>query len=334
MPRDGDYIQAHEGFSMTSPPSLFDEALRRNWRARAARAGAGASDTALEALHEHVAQSLVERLEPINRRFASVLVAAAATGAYGAALKQRPDLERLVQLEEAEALAERLRADAAACETVLTGALGAGLPDADALAPASFDLVLIGFDLHARNDPVAALSQARLLLKPDGLLLVAMAGGETLAELRASLAEAEIEITGGLSPRVAPMGEIRDLGGLLQRAGFALPVADSEKLELWHQSPLHLMQEIRAVGEGNALSQRRRQFLRRDVLGRGLALYQERFSRPDGKTRATLEIVTLTGWAPAASQQQPLRPGSAKARLADALGTEERSTDEKATPRR
>ena len=181
--------------------------------------------------------------------------------------------------------------------------------------------------------PSSSLSPMRLLsliaellgavrregLEADGVLLAALLGGESLAELRTCLAEAEIETTPGLSPRVAPMGEIRELGALLQRAGFALPVADSERLDLWHSSPLHLMQEIRAVGESNAMTDRKQSFLRRDTLGRCLALYQERFSRPDGKTRATLEIVTLTGWAPAAGQQQPLRPGSAAARLADDL---------------
>ena len=256
-----------------------------------------------------------------------MLIAAPATSAYAEALRARGPVERLVQLEEAPSLAARLED-----QTVLTGALGGSLPDSEALAAGSFDLVLIGPDLHARNDPIAALSQARLLLKPDGLLLAALFGGDSLKELRACLAEAEVAVSGGLSPRVAPMGEIRDLGALLQRAGFALPVADSERLELWHRSPLHLMQEIRAIGESNALAERRRTFLRRDVLGLCLQLYQERFSRPDGKTRATLELVTLTGWAPASSQQEPLRPGSAAASLAEALGSSELSAGEKAGP--
>lgn len=315
---------------MSTPPPLFDEALRLARRNRAARSGEDAFST----LHGLVAGRLAERLEPINRAFNSVLIAAAATGAYASELRGRPDLQRLVQLEASPLLAERLRQAAPTGESVLTGALGdVGLTH-EALAPASFDLVLIGLDLHGRNDPIAALTHARLLLKPDGLLLAAMFGGDSLMELRACLAEAEIEIAGGLSPRVAPMGEIRELGALLQRAGFALPVADSERLQLWHQSPLHLMREIRAVGETNALAERRRRFLRRDVLARCLELYAERFSRADGKTLATLEIVTLTGWAPAPGQQKPLRPGSAAARLAEALGAEERSAEEKARPKK
>ena len=148
-------------------------------------------------------------------------------------------------------------------------------------------------------------------------------GGETLRELRASLAQAEIDLLGGLSPRVAPMGEIRDLGALLQRASFALPVADSFVLNVSYQSPLHLMHELRAMGENNALSARSRQTMRKNLLQRACEIYTQTFGDGSGRIPATFELIVLTGWSPDASQPQPLRRGSASARLADALGTRE-----------
>jgi hypothetical protein len=157
-----------------------------------------------------------------------------------------------------------------------------------------------------------------------------MFGGETLHELRAALAAAEVEILGGLSPRVAPMGEIRDLGGLLQRAGFALPVADAERFDVTYATPLDLMRDLRAMGETNVMRARLARPMRRDMLARACEIYTDRFALPDGRIPATFEVLFLTGWAPAPSQQQPLRPGSAKARLADALGVAERGAGEKA----
>jgi SAM-dependent methyltransferase len=212
---------------------------------------------------------------------------------------------------------------AAAGARVLTGE---NLP----LEEGSQDLAVSAMLMHALNDPVGHLVQLRRALKPDGLLLAALFGGQTLHELRASLAEAEAEVEGGLSPRVAPMAEIRDLGALLQRAGFAMPVADAERLTVTYATPLHLMRELRAMGETNILSARRRQPLRRGTLMRACDIYAIHFAAPDGRVRATFEIVFLTGWAPAPDQPQPLRPGSAKARLADALGVPEVSTGEKA----
>jgi hypothetical protein len=150
-----------------------------------------------------------------------------------------------------------------------------------------------------------------------------MFGGQTLHELRACLAEAEAELTGGLSPRVLPMGEIRDLGGLLGRAGFALPVADSFTKTVLYTDALHLMRDLRAMGESNALAARLRRPTRRSVLLRAAEIYQNRFATPDGRIPATFEIICLTGWTPHDSQQKPLRPGSAAARLADALNAAE-----------
>ena len=185
------------------------------------------------------------------------------------------------------------------------------------------DLVIHAMCLHWANDPVGQLIQCRRALRPDGLFLGVFFGGETLHELRSALAQAEADVTGGLSQRVAPMGEIRDLGALLQRAGFSLPVADTTTLTATYDTALALMHDLRAMGEGNALDGRPRNMMRRDVLRRACDIHQDHFSGQDGRVQATFELITLTGWAPDESQPQPLRPGSATARLADALGTKE-----------
>jgi len=177
--------------------------------------------------------------------------------------------------------------------------------------------------LHWAEDAVGQLVQCRRALRPDGLMIAALFGGRTLHELRACLSEAEARVTAGLSPRVVPMGEIRDLGALLHRAGFALPVADSLELTVRYETPLHLMRDLRAMGEQNALAGRLRHPTRRAVIAEAARLYAERFTGGDGRVAASFEIVTLTGWAPDAAQPQPLRPGSATTRLADALGTRE-----------
>ncbi len=280
---------------MKIPPRLFDTELLAQRRARA-QAG-----TPADFLHREAAVEISERLREVNRTFrAPALV----TG--------WPDVWR-------ETLA------------------GAGLhsltavPDAEVLdlAEAAHDVVIHGLALHWANDPVGQLVQARRALAPDGLFLGVLFGGLTLHELRAAFAEAEAEITGGLSPRVAPMGEIRDLGGLLQRAGFALPVADTLPLTVDYATPLDLMRDLRAMGETNALVDRNRGPLGRDLLARACAIYARNYGRADGRVGATFEMVVLTGWAPGPGQQQPLRPGSATARLADALGVAERSAGEK-----
>jgi SAM-dependent methyltransferase len=199
------------------------------------------------------------------------------------------------------------------------------VPDSDVLdlSESTYDLVVHALALHWANDPVGQLIQCRRALKPDGLLLVIALGGQTLHELRASLGQAEVEITGGLSPRVVPMGEIRDLGALLQRAGLALPVADSAVLTTNYTSPLHLMHELRAMGETNAMTGRMTSPTRRSVLFRMMEIYAQSFSTDECRVTATFELITLTGWAPDATQPQPLRPGSASQRLADALNTVE-----------
>lgn len=195
--------------------------------------------------------------------------------------------------------------------------------DTLALDAGAHDLVIHAMALHWASDPVGQLIQCRRALQPDGLLLAIAPGGQTLHELRACLAEAEIGRTGGLSPRVAPMGEVRDLGALLQRAGLALPVADTVPLRAVYPNALALMHDLRGMGEGNAMTGRQRTMTPRGLLTDAAARYAEAFSAPEGGVEATFELIALTGWAPDASQPQPLRPGSATARLADALGTDE-----------
>ncbi len=198
------------------------------------------------------------------------------------------------------------------------------IPDTDVLEvePQSHDLIIHGLGLHWADDPVGQIIQCRRALKDDGLFLAVTFGGKTLHELRASLAQAEVEITGGLSPRIAPMGEIRDLGALLQRSGLALPVADTVPLKVTYESPWALMKDLRAMGEGNALNDRIRHPTRRSVLIRASEIYVENFME-NGRIPATFEMIFLTGWAPDVSQPKPLRPGSASNRLADALSTSE-----------
>lgn len=193
----------------------------------------------------------------------------------------------------------------------------------------SLDLVVSPLCLHTVNDLPGALLQIRQSLKPDGAFVAAMLGGETLYELRQCLAEAELSLSGGVAPRVAPFADKPQMGGLLQRAGFSLPVVDSDIVTVTYDSIFSLMQDLRHMGEGNAVQSRDRRFTRRDLFLRAGELYAERFSEPDGKIRASFEIIFLLGWAPHASQQKPLRPGSAERRLADALGTQEITAGER-----
>lgn len=197
-------------------------------------------------------------------------------------------------------------------------------------ADGSLDLIVSALALQSVNDLPGALAQIRRALKPDGLFLAALLGGETLTELRQSFAAAEAEIDGGVSPRVAPFADLRDLGALLQRAGFALPVVDTDRVTVRYATAFDLMRDLRGMGATNALTERRRVPMKRATLLRMASIYAERFGDPDGRLRASFDIVWLSGWAPHESQQQPLRPGSAKARLADALKTSELPAGEKA----
>ncbi len=197
----------------------------------------------------------------------------------------------------------------------------------------SFDLAVSVLALHAVNDLPGALIQIRRALKPDGLLVAALFGGDTLKELRESLAAGEEHVSGGASPRVAPFADVRDLGGLLQRAGFNLPVADVEHTVVRYRAFDTLVADLRDAGETNTLVNRVKTPLRRDVLAASLAHYKSHHAEEDGRLRTTFDIAYLTGWSPHESQQQPLRPGSAKTRLADALGTTEQKTGDQTNPK-
>ena len=300
---------------MTEIPRLFDPAAQRARTRRAARDWAAA-----DFLHRRAAEGLSERLGDVARRFPQAAVVGSGGGLYAEALRAQHQIDRLVQVEPCEALGRLASAQGETVEADTPLTLGQG----------SLDLVLSGLHLHRENDPVGALVQARLALKPDGLFLGVTLGGQTLHELRACLAQAESEVEGGLSPRVSPMADLRDLGALLQRAGFAMPVADLDRLVVDYPDALALMRDLRAMGETNALAERRRTVMRRDTLMRACALYAEHFALANGRVTATFDLVFLSGWAPGPDQPVAKRPGSATARLADALGTVERPAGEKA----
>ena len=295
---------------MNAPPRLFDRALHRRRLDRAAQGFSAAGF-----LKARAAQDAVERLETIMREFPVAVDLGARDGAFATALAASDARLRIALL----------------IETDLSAAMLAGRPsprvqlDEEHLpfADQSLDLVVSTLALHWVNDLPGALIQIRRALKPDGLFLGAMLGGSTLTELRQVLTEAEAEITGGAGLRISPFADTFDAAGLLQRAGFALPVADIDRVRVRYSHPLKLIADLKAMGETNALVERAHQPLSRAVLARACELYAARFAEPDGRVVATFDIVTLTGWAPHPDQQKPLRPGSAKMRLADALGTTE-----------
>ena len=272
-------------------------------------------DRAAARLAEHdflfraVAERLADRLLDIKRRFPLALDLGCHGGEFGEIVGPRGGIETLVQCDPSPAMAARAGGLALAAE-----------PEALPFGEGRFDLIVSNMSLHWVNDLPGALIQIRRALKPDGLFLAALAGGGTLGELRAALLEAEMELAGGASPRVSPFVDLRDAGALLQRAGFALPVADGDLIPVRYENALRLMADLRGMGEANALAEMPRRFSRRDVLLRAAEIYRERHEGPDGRIPASFQIVYLTGWAPDPSQQQPLKPGSAKTSLADALG--------------
>jgi len=269
-------------------PVLFDRALLR---ARQNRALRGEPATFLL---DRVIEDMEERLYAVLRDFADV----ADLWTPGEALRN--------------ALSDRFKSVA-----------HVELPDLESeplpFQPQSLDLVVSALAFQFVNDLPGVLAQIRRALKPDGLLLAAMIGGETLTELRQSFAAAEAECEGGVSPRVAPFADLRDVGALLQRAGFALPVTDVDRVVVRYTNAFALMQDLRRMGATNILVERRRTPTRRATMLRMAQIYGERFADPDGRIRATFDVIWLSGWAPHASQQQPLRPGSAKASLAEAV---------------
>ena len=317
--------------------TVFNRQTVRRHRDRAA-AALGDHDF----LFRESAERLCDRLDDVKRGFPLALDLGCHTGQLARALKGRGSIGTLVQCDLGPAMAMEA-AEATALADAGASAEPRALAEAATLALAcdeemlpfgegSFDLVMSNLTLHWVNDLSGALVQVCRALKPDGLFLASMLGGETLNELRRALAEAEIGEEDGLSPRVSPMADVRDAGGLLQRAGFALPVADSDTLTVIYPEPMKLMADLRGMGEANALIESRKGFTRRQTLAAAAARYRELFADEKGHVPATFQVITLTGWAPDPSQQQPLKPGSAEARLADALDTEEISAGEKAKP--
>lgn len=295
---------------MTANPLIFDRALLRRRRDRYAP---GATEH--EFLLAYAADDLADRLALIKRRFPLAASLGAYHGLASRTLRRLPTIDLIIDTELSPCLLAR-------CDGPRVLADDEALP----FAAGSLDLVVSALALHFANDLPGVLVQIQRALKPDGLLLASLLGGETLGELRQAFVAAESEIDGGASPRVAPFADVRELGGLLQRAGFALPVADSDTVSVAYPDAFALMRELRGMGAANALVERSRRPLRRATLIRAAEIYAERFARPDGRVVATFEIITLTGWKPHASQQKPLRPGSATARLAEALGTVEKPT--------
>ena len=292
---------------MSDGPLIFDRALLRLRRRRAMALGP------VTFLLDRVADDMADRLAAVLRRFDVAVDLATPGPAVRAAIARLGSVGTIV-----------------AADAISGGAVIADeemLPFGDA----TIDLVVSALALQFANDLPGVLVQIRRALKPDGLFLAALLGGETLTELRQSFAEAESDVEGGVSPHVAPFADLRDLGALLQRAGFALPVTDADRVTVRYDTAFALMHDLRRMGATNVLlARRRRTPLRRATLLRMAEIYSSRFADPNGRVRATFEIVWLSGWAPHPDQQQPLRPGSAKTRLADALGAREISAGEKA----
>jgi SAM-dependent methyltransferase len=294
-----------------SAPLVFDRPLLRRRLARAL------SGSYASFLVERAVADLADRLGAVTRTFPVALDIGTPTEAAVGVLRGSGRVETVLRIAPVVPRGTVPRLTALGDEEALP------------VGPESVDLAVSILALHSVNDLPGALFQIRRALKPDGLMLACLFGGDTLTELRQAFAAAESEMEGGASPRVAPFAEIRALGGLLQRAGFALPVTDTEAVTVRYASVFGLMADLRAMGLTNALALRRKTPLRRTTLLRMAEIYAERFADSDGRIRASFDMVWLSGWAPHESQQKPLRPGSARARLADALGTVEHRLGER-----
>ena len=294
-------------------PILFDTASLRHHRDRAADSYADFSF-----LKEEAAIRVIDRLELVRRDFDLCLDFGCHDGVLS---RHLADLEKTGTIIHAD-LSPKFATNALA-----HGAAIACDIDRVPFRPNSFDAVFSCLTMHWVDDLPGVMAQMRAVLKPDGLLLLSMLGGNSLTELRSALAAAESEIDGGLSPRCAPMADIRDIGGLLGRAGLALPVADSDRLTITYPNMFRLMADLRGMGEQNALMDRLRRPTSRALFMRAAEIYQAEYGHDDGTIPASFEIITLTGWAPHESQQKPLRPGSATHRLADMLNSEEQDPE-------
>ena len=302
--KQGDARQREDGRHRGTGPAIFDRALVRQRRERAAPGLA-----AVDFLIREVAARLAERLADVRRRFPLALELGCHTGQLAAALGADAPIGRLVQADLGSAMVRRAPGLAVVADEELLP-FGAG----------RFDLVLSCLSLHWVNDLPGTLAQIGHALKPDGLFLAAFPGGTTLPELREALLRAELELDGGASLRVSPFVDLRGAGALLQRAGFALPIVDAETIAVTYDHPLRLLQELRAMGEANALADRPRRPLRRATLQRACEIYRERFGDARGRVPATFQILMLSGWKPDPDQPQALRRGSGQVNLAQALG--------------
>lgn len=300
---------------MSDERLLFDRSLLRKRRARFAH-----EIGEREFLIAYVAREIKERVEIMLRKFPRALDLGAYHGLLGRTVAALPSVGEMVYAESAFEYATLCPRPAIVCDEDL-------LPFKDA----SFNLIVSGLALHRVNDLPGALVQIRRALAPDGLFMAAALGARALIELRQALLEAEGELEGGASPRVSPFGDVREYGALLQRTGFALPVADAEVVKVVYPSPRELMREVRALGGGNVLTARSKAPLSRRTLERAEEIYRVQHGTKDGKVTATFEFVFMSGWAPDPIQQKPLKPGSAAQRLADALHTEEHSAGDKAS---
>jgi SAM-dependent methyltransferase len=295
--------------SPATPPKIFDRALLRQRRERVAKVpDPQSSDLRRDFLFAESGERMLDRLDDVRRRFPLALDLGSRDGLLGRLLQGRGGIETLIQGDLSVGMLRRAGGRVLQLDEEV-------LP----FAPESFDLVLANLSLHWTNDLPGVFAQIRHVLKADGLFLGALFGAGTLGELRSVLMEAEIAETGGASARVAPFADLRDAAGLLQRAGFALPVADVETVTVTYAGMMPLLADLRAMGETNILDARLKRPTRRAVIARAAALYQEKFAAPDGRIPATFKLIFLTGWAPHESQQQPARRGSGKVNLGEVL---------------
>lgn len=299
-----------------SVPTIFDRARLRKRRDRAA-----ASFGEYDFLKERVSNNLMERLADTPSEFANVHDLGCHTGGLAKLLQRRPGTQQVAASDLSGRMAETARRDG----------INAHQIDEEVLSfeAGQLDLIASALSLHWVNDLPGVLIQIRRALKPDGLFLAGLFGAGTLAELRLCLMEAEAELTGGAAPRISPLPSLQDMAGLMQRAGFALPVVDIDKITVRYRTPFKLLEDLAGMGERAAFAVDQKRGLSRRILARMAEIYAEQFSDPDGKVRASFNVIYLSGWAPAPGQPQPKKRGSATVRLADALGTKEQSTGEK-----
>ncbi|NVK20166.1 MAG: methyltransferase domain-containing protein [Methylocystaceae bacterium] len=290
--------------------NVFDRKLVRAHRDRASKTWED-----FDFLHKEVAERMCDRLDDVVRDFPMALDIGCHGGDIAEVIGQRGKVEHLIQCDLSEGMVRR--ADKQKAISVVA--------DEEFLPFGSekFDLIVSNLSLHWVNDLPGALVQIYRALKPDGLFIATMFGIETLRELRQCLSDAELVVDGGMSPRISPFADVRDAGMLLQRAGFNLPVVDADAIEVRYENPMKLMKDLKGMGENNKVLERRKSFTKRELIMHTLQRYLDEFSGDDGRVPATFQVLYMTAWKPDPSQQQPLKPGSADKKLADALGVPE-----------